>query len=307
MLKFSIIGLLVFASLVISHEPEISETFLRMPNGDEREIVSIDLRKKDGSEDIKLMAQVRFHLDLNQIKVNGHPIRHNVVTQLRMRVTIVEIENGIRKDPRLAPVIFRVLVLENHRADGSKQVIVEEEFIKVEEDEVMQVDIKQIVWDGVKRMPTASIAYKDSWIRAKSINDDHHLLVPDRQFRPRLPNEHGYMDMNFHHHHHHHGHWRIMCWFRRLSMFGKIAVVCAGVVTLISLFLSLVICFKRHCHTHHKTLVMVPMDNSVVVDGCDDVEKDTSKLPTTDPSAGDFHMELNDCYIDVSDKKKLVE
>jgi hypothetical protein len=277
-----------------------------MPNGDESEIVSIDLRKRDGSEDIKLMAQVRFHLNVNQIYVNGHPIQHNVVTQLRMKVTIIEIENGIQRDPRMAPVIFRVLVLENHKTNGGKQVIVEEEFIKVEEDEVMQVDIKQVVWDGTKRLPMVAIAYKDSWIQGKPVVNDQIISVPDRTLEPRLPDEHGYMEREFdhhHRHHHHRSHWKIMCWFRRLSMFGKIAVVCAGVVTILSLILSLIICWKRHCNPHtHKTLVMVPMDNSVIVDGCD--EKDPTKLPTTD---GDFHMELNDCYIDVSDKKKLVE
>jgi len=313
MLKFLIF--LAFASLVHCHDPHISERLIRMPNGDERELVSIDLRKRDGSEDIQLLAQVRFHLNASQLYVNGNPVRHNAVTQLRMRVSIVEIENGVRREPRLAPVIFRVLVVEKNKANGGKQVIVEEEFIQVEEDEVMQVEIKQIVWDAGKPMALGSILYKDSKIRSRSQDDDHHLFVADRDAIPRLPNEQGYMDEwkhrhhhgRHHGHHHHHGHWRIMCWFRRLSMFGKICVVCACVVTLISFILSAIVCWKRHCHRPHpKTLVMMPMDNSIIVDPFV-VKGEEKKSPISAP-LDEFHMEFSDdCHVDVSDKKKLVE
>lgn len=306
---------LAFASLIDCHDPHISERLIRMPNGDERELVSIDLRKRDGSEDIKLLAQVRFHLNASQLYVNGNPIRHNAVTQLRMRVTIIEIENGVRREPRLAPVIFRVLVVEKNNGNGGKQVIVEEEFIQVEENEVMQVEIKQIVWDAGKPMALGSILYKDSRIRSTSQDDDHHLFVADRNVSPHLPNERGYMDEwkhrhhhgQHHGHHHHHGHWRIMCWFRRLSMFGKICVVCACVVTLISFILSAIVCWKRHCHRRHpKTLVMMPMDNSIIVDPFV-VKSDEKKTPLKAPD-NDFHMEFSDdCHVDVSDKKKLVE
>ena len=58
MLKFTIPLFLAFATLVVCHEPGISETLMQMPNGDERELVSIDLRKRDGSEDIKLMVSL---------------------------------------------------------------------------------------------------------------------------------------------------------------------------------------------------------------------------------------------------------
>ena len=58
-----------------------------------------------------------------------------------------------------------------------KQVIVEEEFIQVEENEVMQVEIKQIVRDAGKPMALGSILYKDSRIRSTSQDDDHHLFV----------------------------------------------------------------------------------------------------------------------------------
>ena len=43
----------------------------------------------------------------------------------------VEIENGVRRAPRLAPVIFRVLVLEKASPSGGKQVVVEEQFTQV--------------------------------------------------------------------------------------------------------------------------------------------------------------------------------
>jgi len=302
--------LLACASLSLAHQPSISETLIRLPNGDESEIVKIDLRKRDGTEDIKLMAHVRFHLDANQIYVNGQPVRHNVVTQLRMRVTIVEIENGVASDPRLAPVTFRVLVLENRDdADGSlKQIIVEEEFIKVEENEVMQVDVKQVVWDGVNRRPSVSILYKDSLIQHRPIEEDHRVFVTDKMLRPHLPNERDYMGPEFHHHHrHHHGHWRIMCWFRRLSVFGKIAVGCAGIVTLISLVLSAVLCWRRHCTPRTKAVVLVPMDNNIIVDNCtDNNNDDMKKIPTTD-NDDEFHIQMDDCFIEISDKKKLVE
>ena len=48
------------------------------------------------------------------------------------------------------------------------------------------------------------------------------------------------------------------------------------------------------------------MDNSVVVDGCDGTAPE-KKIPTEAPH-DEFHMELaDDCCVDVSDKKKLVE
>lgn len=297
------IALVACAGFSLCHRPEILANFRRLPNGDESELVSIDLQKRDGTEDIKLLAQLRFHLSANQIYVNGHPIRHNVVSQLRMRVEIVEIERGIRKEPRLAPVTFRVLVLENPLANGDKQITVEEEFIKVEQNEVMQVDIKQIVWNGGNRLPMTSISYEDSNIIRAAREQDHHEFVQDHAFKPRLPNEHGYANID---ETRYPDHWRVACWFRRLSFGGKVAVICAGVVTFLSLVLSISICWKRHC-TRQRTLhIEAPMDNSVVGMGCDD--KDASEKDMK-PSKDDkeFHMEFNDCYIDVSDKKKLVE
>lgn len=317
MLKHAIFLLVACSSIVFCHRPDIFANFVRMPNGDESELVSIDLQKRDGSEDIKLLAQLRFHLNENQVYVNGHPVRHNVVSQLRMRVTIIEIEGGVKKEPRLAPVTFRVLVLERD-VNGQKEIFLEEEFIKVEQDEVMQVDIKQIVWTGGKRRPMTSISYEDSKIHKRPHVHDFHELVQDHGFRPHLPNEHGYGDFERHHHghrhhhrhHHEKHHWRIICWFRRLSIGGKIAVITAGVVTFLSLVLSMVICWRRHCHHHrhpHNTLhIEVPMDNSVVVDGSEDKEKDLTKIPYED---GEFHMEVcdNECVVDVDDKQKLVE
>jgi len=307
MLRF--IFLLACASLVISHQPDISEKVVHLPNGDESEIVSIDLRKGDGTEDIKLMARVRFHLHANQIYINGQPVRHNVVTRLRMRVTITEIENGVQINPRLAPVIFRVLVLEHHKNDGSKQIIVEEEFIKVEEDEVMQVDVKQVVWDGANRHPSVSIMYKDSHLQQKPIGDDHRVFVTDHMLKPHLPNEHGYMGMDYHrhhhgphhgpqhhHHHHHQRNWRNM---------GTITMGCAGIVTVI-LLISLILCWRRHCINHPKAVLLAPKDKNVVVDGChNNDEKNVRRIPTSDDD--EFHIQMNDCYIEVSDKKSLVE
>lgn len=294
------------AGIALAHRPEILANFRRLPNGDESELVSIDLQKRDGSEDIKLLAQLRFHLDTNQIYVNGHPIRHNVVSQLRMRVTIVEVERGIRKEPRLAPVTFRVLVLEDPLPNGQKRITVEEEFIKVEENEVMQVEIKQIVWNGGNRLPMTSISYEDSKIHHRSSEQDHHEFVQDHAFRPHLPNEHGYAEYETHqyHHRHHHGHWRVACWFRRLSFGGKVAVICAGVVTFLSLVLSISICWKRHCARHRTLHIEAPMDNSVVGMGCDDTTTEKDIKPSNDDK--EFHMEMDDCYIDVSDTKKLV-
>ena len=56
-----VIIFLAFASLIECHDPHISERLIRMPNGDERELVSIDLRKRDGSEDIKLLVSIFGH------------------------------------------------------------------------------------------------------------------------------------------------------------------------------------------------------------------------------------------------------
>jgi len=312
-LKLAIVLLVACANAVFSHKPAVSETLIRMPNGDENEIVSIDLQKRDGSEDIKLTAQLRFHMNEGrQMHVNGHRVPHNTVTQLQMHVTIVEIERGVRKEPRLAPVVFRVLVLEKEDANGGQQVVVEEEFVKVEENEVMQVDIKQVVWDGIHLLPkTASIAYKNSFIRRKPLAQDQHLFVPRlpeddevtkhhrHRPHPTRPHHGGHR-----HHHHHRGHWRIVCWFHRLPLFGKIAVLVVGVFTLLMVTLTMIVCCKKHCHKHHPRVITVqPMtDDSVVVGGCGEKEK----FPYS-AAEGEFHMEFNDCYVHVSDKKNLVE
>jgi hypothetical protein len=321
MLKYLLLA--CFISLGFCHLPNIAVLEERMPNGDENEIVSIDLKKVDGTEDIKLMAQLRFHLNHSQVFVNGHPIIHNVVNSLRMRISIIEIEAGIQRKPRLAPVTFRVLVLETTSDNGNKQLRVEEEFVKVEQYEVLQVDIKQIVWEGSNRLPMTTISFQDSFIHRQPHEQDRRVFVTDPDFKPRLPahglkgDEGGYDSYHPHHHEHHKHHHRhhrhhrhhsrVLCWFSRLSIGGKIAVICAAVVTFLGLLSSLIICWKRHCHHRRNMHVNAPMDDFVEVEASNENDADKKDLTKVTTDDGQFHMEINACFVDVDDKKALVE
>jgi len=343
---FKAVFVACFVSVALCHEADLSILDERMPNGDESEIVSIDLKKKDGSEDIKVMAQLKFHMKENQIYVNGHPIVHGIVNSLRMRISIVEIEKGIKRAPRLAPVTFRVLVLEKQAANGKKQLIVEEEFVQVEEFEVLQFDVKQVIWEGSNRKHIV-VTLDDSVIHGLAVEKDHRVLVVDPEFKPHLPSHplvggedlvdddddeddddddddddekhrhhgkhgkhgnhshhghHGHGKHHGRHHHHHRHHSRFLCWFVRLPIVGKITVVCATVLTMFGLIASMIVCYKRQCSRTRNVHVIAPIDDFIEVDGCDD-KKEMSKESSDD---GHFHMEINECYVDVDDKKDLV-
>lgn len=96
---------------------------------------------------------------------------------LSSHIFLVEIEKGVKKAQRLAPVQIRVLIAEETLSNGNKLLLVEEEFVKVEEFEVIQVDVKQIIWEGSVRRPVTSKPLKKSQVHSMSRNNDKHMFT----------------------------------------------------------------------------------------------------------------------------------
>lgn len=279
--------------------------------GDESELVSVDLKRKDGKEEIKLIAQMRIHLVNGKVHLNGNMLEHGVVNHIKMRLTIIEFENGIQK-AELKPVRLRVLVLENTSANGNKVLIVEEEFMQVEEYEVFQVDVKQVIFESMVRKPVTVVSLKESKIHAKPQTEDHHVLFKDDKYRPSLP-DHPLQSADHshcHHHHKHHGGHKhghkhgkhilgeAKCWYHNLSWKSKFALFATGFLAMITMVLLCLLHAKRR--RHHRSLeVPAPIDDTVTVD------MDEVKKGKTDEKF-EFHFEFDNAVV-VDDKKALIE
>lgn len=98
--------------------PNIQITEEHLPNGDEGEIVSIDLKRRDGTNDLRIVTRLRFHLNASHVMINGHPVVHSRVNSVRMRISISEVRDGKMSPPKLSPVTFRVLVMETKNTQG---------------------------------------------------------------------------------------------------------------------------------------------------------------------------------------------
>ncbi|XP_057306167.1 uncharacterized protein LOC130644537 [Hydractinia symbiolongicarpus] len=265
----------------------------------ENELISVDLKKKDGTEDIKITALLKFHLIEGFVHLNGNKLIHGVVNFVHLKVTIVEIEKGVKKDPRLAPVQIRVLIAEKTLNNGNKLLLVEEEFVKVEDFEVIQVDVKQIIWEGSVRRPITSKPLKKCKVHSMPRNNDKHMFTGE----PKHSDE-GFNFDNRHkkcHHHkekHHHG--KVKCWFHHLSWKSKLALFFVGFLSVIAMVLCCAICAKKR-RGRRSLEVAAPLDDSVAVD-MDDVKKVDGK----EEKKYEFHFEFDNSVV-VDDKKALVE
>jgi len=281
------------ASVVWCIESEISVKDEKMTNGEENEIVSIDLKRHDGN---RLIAQLRIHLNKNKVHVNGHPLKHEVVNHVNMRVSIMEYKEDIRMELHLAPSKFRILITEKPGLNGNKILTAELEFTEVERFAVVQVDVKQIIWEGTKRRPLTSISLQESTIHNRPNKFDHHVLYPDEEFKPRLPTGliggNDYYEVS---------ESKIICWFNQLSLGGKIAILCSATLTFLVSLLTLITCWKRHFHQRNFN-VQIPIDDLVEV-----IDNETDKKKTTIRCDNEeFHLEMDNVEIDIDDKKPLV-
>lgn len=202
-------------------------------------------------------------------------------------------------------------------------MITQFQFVRVRQFDVLQIDVKQIIWEGSNRKPLTSISIQESAIRHHPSEHDHHIFVPDPGFGPKLPshglrgNVNGYgrhrnhnekhrHDANHFRHHHHRFSTgaRVLCWFRRLNIAGKIAVICSAVFLLFGIVVLLVVCCRRYCFRKNPVLE-IPIDNYVEVENVISDEKKTAKIDSTND--GVFHMEINSCAVEFDDKKSLVD
>ena len=89
---------------------------------------------------------------------------------------LVEHQNGIESEPRLAPVHFRVLVLERLGSDGKISLFVEEEFISIEDFKVEQLIVHRVGWENMVKKPTEQLSLMDSNIyQIPKQNDSHRF------------------------------------------------------------------------------------------------------------------------------------
>lgn len=288
MLKFLL--LTCFVGIGLAHPPDVAVRDQRLANGDEDEMVSVDLKTLGGDKEVYMTADLRVHLIQGQVHVNGHPVVHNIVNKIHMLVSIIEVVNGVKGEARFTPVVFRVFVRAIAGSNGGDdRLITEVEFNEVEENEVHQVDVTQIIWEGSNRLPVTSISTEDSVIRQKSPDDDKHVYVKPHH-GPFPPHRH---DMRGRHGK---GDKPHRCWYHHLGPRAKMAVIGAAVLCLIIMLVLTIICWRRRRVNRLK--VDVPKPNSVEVQTEKDDEK---KFPIND---GEFHMEVNHAY--VGDKVDLI-
>lgn len=283
--------------------------------GEDEEMISIDLKKKDGSEDIKMIAQMKIHLVGGIVHINGHRLVHDIVQHIHMNLTIIEHHEGIQMKQR-RPVQMRILVVESTQPNGNKVLLVEEEFLKIREYEVIQIEVKQVIFESSIRKPITSVFLEESEIHKREPANDKHVEFNDDMLHlPKHPNHgYGYEGEHYKHHecyyhhknhgngsHHrrHHHHRSIKCWYHRLSWRSKLALFSVGFLSLITMVLCCAICAKRRRLRRRALNIAAPMDNSVTVD------MDDEKKVKSDESF-DFHFEVDNAVV-VDDKKALVE
>jgi len=243
--------------------------------GDESELVSIDLKRKDGKEDIKLIAQMRIHLVEGKVHLNGNMLKHGVVIRIEMRLTIIEFENGIQKAGKLKAVQLRVLVLETTAANGNKVLMVEEEFMQVEDYEVLQVDVKQVIFESMVRKPVTVISLSESKIHAKPKKQDHHVSFKDHP-------QNGVQQAD-----------QIMSWQAKYLL-----SLAFGFLTMLAIALLYVRYTERKLQRQNWP-VLRPIDDTVTVD------MEEEKKEKTDENL-EFHFEFENAVV-VDNKKALVE
>jgi len=282
------------------------------------EIISVDLKK--ANEDIKFVALVRIHLIDGHVHINGHPLLHNQVHDIKMMVKIIDIIKGVRQAPKRKSVQVRILVEETN-TNGVPKLHVEEEFTAIEGETVEQVDVHQIIWESNIRRPITIVKLVESKIHTHPRKQDHQMLISDEVSRPHLPN-HGYgfdgedyeqehkRHGKKHHHchkgHHGHGHHRngtfsdrmhqAKCWYKSLSWKSKILLFSVGFFGLLTAVICCGMCCKRRKARKVILQMTPPMDDN-------NVEKEKSGGEKKD---GEFHFEF-DNTITIDDKKPLIE
>jgi len=277
-------------------------------NGEDEQLISIDLKKKDGSEEIKMIAEMYIHLVDGIVNINGHPLIHNIVQHVHMNLMIIEFHKGVQIKRKLRPVQFRLYINETTGANGKKVLMIEEEFVQIEDLEVIQIDVQQVIFESSIRKPLTHVVLEESTIHRLPVKNDKHVeFKGDAFYKPKLPHhgygyegehmEHGkYHKCYLYEHYHHH---TIKCWFHRLSWRSKLALFSVGFLSLITLVLCCAICVKRRRIRRRALNIAAPIDDSVTVD------MDDEKKVKSDESF-DFHFAMDNEVV-VDDKKVLIE
>ncbi|XP_066911787.1 uncharacterized protein [Clytia hemisphaerica] len=330
--------LAALVAVVFSHRhPKIGvlerNVHLKVGNQDfENEVISVDLKKPN--EDIRFVAQVRIHLIEGNVHVNGHRLVHNQIHQIKMMVIVIDIVKGVRQPPKRKAVSLRIMVEETN-VNGVPRLYVEEEFIRIGEMEVEQIDVHQIIWESSLRKPITTVKLVESKIHKKPRVNDHPMFISDEQSKPHLPkhgfgydeeemyerrhhgdhkhhkkhcHHHGKHGRHHDHHHdHHHGNGTFFeekmhsakCWYRTLSWRSKVLLFSVGFFGLLSVVICCGLCSKRR-RARRALSIQAPMDDSVTVDTT------TEKPKAKTDNKHEFHFEIDNAVV-ISDKKALIE
>ena len=323
---------LLITSFVFASQVDVD---LVVPDADNvNEFLSVKLSKigENGNKTgVDVTVELRIHVIDGNVHLNGNKMEHNTVNAVHIKLTIVELQNGIASDPRLAPVHLRVLVIERVNMEGRITLFVEEEFISIDNLKVEQVYVHRVGWEDMVKRPTEQVPLANSDIHQKPMENDMHKNYLGM---PQYPDEHGFKyeenamlssffsyhwyechencmhfhcnkskHESYHHHeknHHNHGFWhKISCWYRCLNFRSKIALYSVSFLTLIAISLCCCMCIRKRRMAKVLLLTQTPMNNSVEVK---DDNKDEKK--NSDESF-DFHFQFDHDVV-VSDKEKLI-
>lgn len=74
---------------------------------------------------------------------------------------------------------LRILVEENNM-NGVQRLLVEEEFIAIDEDVVEQIEVKRLIWKSNVRVSMLTVKLTESHIHQKPRSDDHKMFIPGK-------------------------------------------------------------------------------------------------------------------------------
>ena len=90
---------------------------------------------------------------------------------------VVDVVNGLKQTPQRKSVDLRVLV-EESQINGVKRLLVEEQFIAVEETSVEQIEVHQLVWEKDIRKSLTIVKLKESKIHTYKRKNDQIIFFP---------------------------------------------------------------------------------------------------------------------------------
>ncbi|XP_065057109.1 uncharacterized protein LOC135685196 [Rhopilema esculentum] len=156
------------------------------------ETISIDVTRKssssEGNEKSTMKVSLRVHIVKGGVHINGQKIDHSVVTSVHIRTIVEEVFSDGKVTRKPAMIQVRAIVSESTNANGVKIFSFQEEIVEVEDDEVDQIEVKEIVLElgdniNESKRTLNIVKISESNIHKHARNKDKHLWA----CRGRLP------------------------------------------------------------------------------------------------------------------------